>query len=252
MLKLSIACAVVVLLFASASTQSLSSSATTRAIVRTIHIDQPKPDAPRYLYVPFEVASSTKRINISYSYDRAYGTNTLDLGLFDPRFTGRAGDMSGFRGWSAYRRSEVFVSNETATPGYIPGEIQPGTWRIIIGLYQVTAAGVDLTIKIDLETHETKSAKPAKATVTSQSKAAPPSPKTPLTLRWVLGDLHMHTVHSDGDWTIPQLITAAINAGLDFIFITDHNTNSHHAEIDKVKNDRKNLLVMRGEEVTTY
>jgi hypothetical protein len=250
MLKLSISCAVVVLLFASASTQNLPSSTTTRAIVRTIHIDQPKPDAPRYIYVPFEVASSTKRINISYNYDRAYGLNTLDLGLFDPRFTGKAGDLSGFRGWSAYRRSEVFVSNEIATPGYIPGTIQPGTWRIIIGLYQVAPAGVDLTIKIDFETGETTTAKPAKAKATSQSKIGPTSSK--LTLRWVRGDLHMHTVHSDGDWTIPQLITAAVSAGLDFIFITDHNTNSHHAEIDNVKTDRKDLLVMRGEEVTTY
>jgi hypothetical protein len=62
----------------------------------------------------------------------------------------------------------------------------------------------------------------------------------------------MHTVHSDGDWTITQLITAAVNAGLDFIAITDHNTNSHHTEIENVKTDRKSLLIIRGEEVTTY
>jgi len=249
MLKLSIACAVVVLLFASASTQNLSSSTTTRAIVRTIHINQPKPDEPRYLYVPFEVAGSTKRINISYNYDRAYGSNTLDLGLFDPRFTGKVGDVSGFRGWSGYRRSEVSVSTESATPGYVPGEIQPGTWRIIIGLYQVASVGVDLTIKIEFETGETKTAKLVEAI--SQSKVSP-SPKTTVTRRWVRGDLHMHTVHSDGDWTVPELIAAAVNARLDFIFITDHNTNSHYAEIENAKTDRKNLLIMRGEEVTTY
>ena len=46
--------------------------------------------------------------------------------------------------------------------------------------------------------------------------------------RWVSGDLHMHTVHSDGDWTVSSLMDAAVAAELDFIAITDHNTYSHH------------------------
>jgi hypothetical protein len=60
----------------------------------------------------------------------------------------------------------------------------------------------------------------------------------------------MHTVHSDGDWTIPALISSARNTGLDFIVITDHNTASHHEEIDRLSS--KQPLVLRGEEITTY
>jgi hypothetical protein len=60
----------------------------------------------------------------------------------------------------------------------------------------------------------------------------------------------MHTVHSDGDWTITELISSALSAGLDFISITDHNTSSQHAEIDRFTS--KQLLVLRGEEITTY
>ena len=62
----------------------------------------------------------------------------------------------------------------------------------------------------------------------------------------------MHTVHSDGDWTIPELISSARNIGLDFIFITDHNTASHHPEIDYFRAVSKQPLVLRGEEITTY
>ncbi len=62
----------------------------------------------------------------------------------------------------------------------------------------------------------------------------------------------MHTVHSDGDWTIPELISSARDTGLDFIVITDHNTSSHHAEIDRLNKGLKHPLVMRGEEITTY
>jgi len=62
----------------------------------------------------------------------------------------------------------------------------------------------------------------------------------------------MHTVHSDGDWTVAQLVSSARNAGLDFICITDHNTASHHAEIDHAGADTQQPLVLRGEEITTY
>jgi len=62
----------------------------------------------------------------------------------------------------------------------------------------------------------------------------------------------MHTVHSDGDWTVAELISSALNAGLDFISITDHNTASHHAEIDRARPGSQRPLVLRGEEITSY
>jgi len=62
----------------------------------------------------------------------------------------------------------------------------------------------------------------------------------------------MHTVHSDGDWTIAELISSARNAGLAFISITDHNTASHHPEIDRSFRGARQPLVLRGEEITSY
>jgi hypothetical protein len=70
--------------------------------------------------------------------------------------------------------------------------------------------------------------------------------------RWFAGDLHTHTVHSDGDWTVPELAGAAYHEYLDFLFVTDHNTSSHHAEVRRAAAVSRELLVMRGEEVTTY
>jgi hypothetical protein len=61
----------------------------------------------------------------------------------------------------------------------------------------------------------------------------------------------MHTVHSDGEWTIADLIASAEKRGLDFISITDHNTSSHHHEINSARKSSR-LLVLRGEEITTY
>jgi hypothetical protein len=62
----------------------------------------------------------------------------------------------------------------------------------------------------------------------------------------------MHTVHSDGNWTIGELISSARNTGLDFIVITDHNTASHHEVIARLTKGSRQPLVLRGEEITTY
>src|SRR6202012_5216069 len=49
--------------------------------------------------------------------------------------------------------------------------------------------------------------------------------------RWLAGDLHSHTVHSDGAQTVPEVAALAAGRGLDFLAIPDHNTISHHAEL---------------------
>ncbi len=239
-----------------------------RTFGRVVHLAPPGTHDSRYAYVPFDVPPHTARISISYKYERDNGANTIDIGLFDARSTGSDTDPRGFRGWSGGRRSEFFVSREEATPGYLPGELPVGTWRIILGLYRVAPTGVDVSLKIRIETEENRSSSPTRVphkTKISSAKGTPgsvtesglrqtsfPQKVAGHGLRWWRGDLHMHTVHSDGDWTIPELISSARKNGLDFIFITDHNTASHHAEIDHFRAASRQPLVLRGEEITTY
>src|SRR6266850_5012172 len=237
----------------------------TRTIERVVHLSPPNTGASRYAYVPFDVPARAVRVSISYRYDRAQGANTIDIGLFDERSSGSDTDRRGFRGWSGGRRSEFFVSGNDATPGYVPGPTRAGTWRIILGLYQIAPTGVDVTLKINIETENgprssTNAELKTNPSVTSAStpiaeNSDPSLPEQKVAgngERWWRGDLHMHTVHSDGDWTVPGLISSARATGLDFIAITDHNTPSHHAEIDRLSKGLKRPLVMRGEEITTY
>ena len=254
----------------------------TQMVERLVHLAPPGAHDSRYAYVPFEVPPHVLRISISYHYERANGANTIDIGLFDERSTSSDTDPQGFRGWRGGRRSELFISRDEATPGYLPGEMSAGTWRIILGLYRVAPAGVDVSCKIEIETDENRSASPTPAP--RKTKISPDSATTVSTsenstrptsalhqkvaghkFRWWHGDLHMHTVHSDGDWTVAELVSGARNVGLDFICITDHNTASHHAEIDRfhhpsrdarlgtpVRAGSQHPLVLRGEEITTY
>jgi hypothetical protein len=248
-----------------------SDNTQSRTIERLVHINPPGASDSRYAYVPFDVPPQAARISVSYQYDRAGEANTIDIGLFDAGSSGSDTDPRGFRGWSGGRRSEFFISRDEATPGYLPGPLPAGTWRIILGLYKIAPAGMDVSLKIVIETEGSlSSSAPSRASRKTELSSAvtrttasaaesharrastPPQKVAGRDLRWWSGDLHMHTVHSDGDWTIAELISSALNAGLDFICITDHNTASHHAEIDRLRTSAQPPLVLRGEEITTY
>jgi hypothetical protein len=233
----------------------------TQTIERVVHVAPFGAGGERYVYVPFDVPRRAARVHVSYDYARAGGANTLDLGVFDARSDGPGAAVGarGFRGWSGGRRSEFFITREEATPGYLAGELPAGRWRVVLGLYRVAPAGVDVKVKVVIETEEKgpghRAAGPRRAHNTAGTSGRSTSAGRKVSgrnLRWFAGDLHMHTVHSDGDWTVRGLAAAAREAGLDFIFVTDHNTASHHREVDEADGGSRQTLVMRGEEVTTY
>lgn len=45
-------------------------------------------------------------------------------------------------------------------------------------------------------------------------------------------ELHCHTVHSDGDFQVRELLEKAKQSDLSLIALTDHNTFSGHSELD--------------------
>lgn len=64
---------------------------------------------------------------------------------------------------------------------------------------------------------------------------------------WYAAELHCHTVHSDGDFTVDDLIATAKQRHLDGICLTDHNTISGHEEAED-----DTLAILKGIEWTTY
>lgn len=82
---------------------------------------------------------------------------------------------------------------------------------------------------------------------------------------WYVGDLHAHTLHSDGygceDPDVPgvkrgcqpwEVVEAARARRLDFLAITDHNTTSHHHDLATLQEGLTSLLLLRGQELTTF
>lgn len=200
--------------------------------------------APDWVYVPLEIPKGVNKIEVSYAYDRpapppGQAGNALDIGIFDE--SGHdLGDARGFRGWSGGFRTEFAISAAEATPGYLPGPIRPGTWHVIFGPYTVHPQGLTWTLTVTLSYGAQPAPfrpHPAPAQATGRGKA------------WYRGDLHLHTVHSDGRRTPAELASGARAAKLDFFVSTEHNTTSAHGVWGE--HAGPDLLILNGEEITT-
>jgi len=200
-------------------------------------------------YLPFEVPAGTSALRVTLSYPRESGA-VLDLGCLGP---------AGFRGWSGGAREAFAVAEGGATPGYLAGPVTAGQWQVVIGLHLVPAGGVPFTVTAEpvsaagdalarlLAAHQ--AADPVLPPAVADRPARRPLP-APDGLTWLAGDLHAHTVHSDGVMSVPELAVHAASRGLDFVAVTDHNTVSHHASLGPLS-ARYGVTLLPGQEVTT-
>lgn len=218
----------------------------------TQHYTQADKAQGDYVYLPFRLPQPARRLHVVYAYsaamssDQVEGGNVVDLGLFDPHghdFPGAAG----FRGWSGSARREFFIELESATPGYLPGPLPAGDYHIILGLYRVWEAGVDVTATIEAELDPTLT-EPGPLTVTLPPQTAHDAAEQATI--WLKGDLQSHTHHSDAQCSVARLLEQTRAAGLDFLAVTDHNTVSHHPELQAASDG--GLILIRGQECTTY
>ena len=189
-----------------------------------------------YLYLPFEVPPGTSRIDVKYSFDETH--SILDLGLFDAALQPFPSEL-GFRGWSGSARRSVFVARDTATPGYIPGEIMPGTWQVVLGLAKVALEGCTYRVEVALDDAPRPLVAPVQRVGVARGKSG-----------LYRGDLQSHTYYSDAKGSPQDLVAIAKDRCLDFLAVTDHNTYSHHIELAELSSP--DLLLIPGEEVTTY
>jgi hypothetical protein len=156
-----------------------------------------------YITLPFNVPPNTSTMTLRYEYQRPslevikfengsftnhQWVNIIDLGLIKPD-----GQQAGASGSD---KPVVTLSETWATPGYTPCDLTPGEWKILVGAYKVAPEGVQVTYHLEFTT-----------------KA----------LQLLKGDLHTHTLASDGVLTLDELGWHALRHGLDFLAVTDHN-----------------------------
>lgn len=198
-------------------------------------------DALSYRLLPFEVPKGTGAIQVSYNYSGREQGNEIEIGLYDP---------DGFRGNSRFSKDEFVVGKYQSTASYFPGAMPPGSWNISLAFPSIVQrADYKVAIRIIPETHREFTG-PSIQSLSSEE-------------RWYAGDFHTHTGHSDGfgckdtlnkrtPCQVYQVAEAAHRNGLDFVAIADHNTASHYQDMEVLQPNYPNLLLVRGQEITTY
>lgn len=207
----------------------------------------------RYDHRPFTVPAGVRQLHLRYDYSDRIGSdpalvggNTLDLGLFDER--GSAPGGPGFRGWSGSNKRALTIDRDWATPPYRPGAPGAGVWRVALGPYKVGPRGLDYRVEIWFNP-----GLPAEERIYAR-RGRPSRPRLPPPAEpgWLRGDLHCHTLYSDGDSWPAEARLAAAEAGLDFLSITDHNSVGYYQTEYHQDADDGLPLPLPGLEVTTY
>lgn len=186
-----------------------------------------------YVNIDFAVPAGTVEIRITTDYP--VGDDILDWGIWAPE---------GMRGWSGGLRDGIIVGALDSSRGYLPGAITPGTWTLIIGKASIESEVVEWSGTIEF--HDAASL-----------TARPRSIFEPVVLepnrRWYAGDFHVHTSESgDASAGLDDLYALARSQKLDFVVVSDHNTISGHGLHASAQAAFDDLLLVRGNEVTTY
>lgn len=195
-----------------------------------LHIDlliQPDREGT-YFTLPFQLDREAASLTITYHYDRYANMvqpaqngeyhaqpeiNIIDLGLIAPD-----GSQVGASGSD---KTEIQISETHATPGYNPCRLMPGEWQILVGAYKVAPEGCRVSYDIRWTSKEVQLLK---------------------------GDLHIHTVASDGVCTPAELGQRVVRHGMDFLAITDHNQMIARAALPQIPG----LTMIPGIEWTHY
>ena len=200
------------------------------------------PEKGTYQDHAFDVPAGTTRIDFTFTHSHKDVGAQLEVGVFDP---------VRFRGTSRFSKTAFYIADGHATPSYHSGPLPAGRWRVSLGVPAIgTSTRVEWTVTIAMSSAaDTRSPLPIPA-------AAP---------RWLIGDFHAHTLHSDGFGCVNpeaptatrgchtwEIVEAARARALDFVAITDHNTTSHHSEMAALQQTIPNLLLVRGQELTTF
>ncbi|MGD0004953.1 MAG: CehA/McbA family metallohydrolase [Anaerolineaceae bacterium] len=210
-----------------------------------IPVPEDKGYVQNYLDFPFDVPEGVGALNLRLRYTPTKVgeiNNLITLGLFDPH---------GFRG-NAHRNppdEQVVLSPVTTTPGFLPGPILAGRWLAQLASQVIMPSEPPCAFSLDINLLPTAEGRRISQAITIAPRQAAGAAKA----GWYRGELHSHTLHSDGKLTVQELIAEAHRFQLDFLAITDHNTTSALAQVSQVDQAALDgLLVIPGLELTSF
>ncbi len=167
--------------------------------ITELKIKLDKSELNKFVELPFDVGEDIETLKINYKYDgNAVSSlktdeqkNVIDIALIGPK---------GIQiGASGSNKNSFSISEYDSTPSYENFEIVKGTYTVVLGIAQIKDSGVEVTVTVEMIEKN---------------------------YRWIKGDLHCHSINSDGVYDTYKLAHMAKDSGLDFLALTDHNNLS--------------------------
>jgi hypothetical protein len=187
-----------------------------------------------YFTLPFDVPAGIEEIEVAH--DDLSPQNILDWGVWSP---------DGFRGWGGGNDENAIIGRLASSRSYRIGPMTPGTWEIVVGKAKIVQAPGQYRVEVTLRETATLSPDGARA-------AYAPATLSP-TARFYAGDFHVHSRESgDADASLDEIAALARERGLDFVVITDHNTDTHVDYLSSAQAEHDDVLFIPGCEFTTY
>ena len=205
------------------------------AVLSTMHFEGDVTTANGdYVVVPFAVPAGTVEFDVVRAVTPSDAI--LDFGVWSP---------DGFRGWGGGLTDPTTVGVAESTRGYLPGPITVGAgWNVTIGKAKLPEGTGHYAIDVTFRDDVTVPPRPRAGFAPTMLQATP---------GWYRGDLHVHDVESgDAHGTLDEIIALARSRKLDFVVLSDHNTVSQDGLIAALQMSLPDLLLVRGDEVTTY
>ncbi|HYD47638.1 MAG TPA: CehA/McbA family metallohydrolase [Terriglobales bacterium] len=188
-----------------------------------------------HFFLPFTVPEGIAEIEVLHS--DLSSANILDWGLDDP---------NGFRGWGGGNSEPAIVGIDAASRSYLPGPIPAGTWEVVVGKAKIAEQPARYAVEVILRENPR---------LPAQSERRPYAHPQPLAreARWYAGDFHVHSRESgDARPAIEEVLQFAESRGLDFVMLSEHNTNSQLSLYAAAQATSANVLLLPGVEFTTY
>jgi hypothetical protein len=198
------------------------------------------PDDMRQLTpIHFDVPEGVTQVHVDFSFSPRHPEghqfpNQLSLMVFDP---------DGPRlGISKPKENGSTINAVNPSPGGLPHPITPGQWTVFVLVYRLLTPNnpVEYTLEITLSSEKIEGEPKQWQAGKVASRGA----------GWYRGDLHAHSIHSDGSWDIPELVQFWRDHKVDFMTLSDHDTISGLAQVRSLADD--DMLTLGGIEISTF
>jgi len=210
-----------------------------KAIIMTFTGSLTKDDSKTYHPFSFYVPEGITNIHIDFEFSPFYAEgrihrNQINVSLNDP---------DGIRGvWCIINEVGIDVNGVQSTPGFRTADIQSGQWTAFVDSHRIlppSTVEYKMTVTLSSDPLTIKIVEYDGSQRVAKTEAG-----------WYRGDLHGHTLHSDGRWDVPEFTEFQRSRGLDFVSLTDHNIISGLAQHRSQTED--GFLAMGGMELSTF